>query len=198
MKIDTIRVFAISKLPWIRTQQKKIIDQERETPREYIDRESHYVWGRRYLLKLKTDPGSPGVQLEHRHLVLRGSSRANNDSRQALLARWYRDQIRATLPELLVRWEERVGVKVDRVLVQKMKTKWGSCNPDKSSIRLNTELAKKPAECLEYVFVHEMVHLLERHHNDHFRDLMDRFLPQWRTVRNELNRSPLGHESWEY
>jgi len=198
MKMDTIRIFAISRLPWIRTQQKKIIDQERETPREYIDRESHYVWGRRYLLKIKTGAGSPGVQLEHRHMVLRVSSRANRDSRQALLARWYRDQIRAALPGLLAKWEERVGVQVTRVLVQKMKTKWGSCNPSTRSIRLNTELAKKPVECLEYVVVHEMVHFLERHHNDRFRELMDQFLPQWRTVRDELNRSPLGHESWEY
>jgi predicted metal-dependent hydrolase len=198
MKIDTIRVFAISKLPWIRAQQKKIIEQERETPREYIDRESHYVWGRRYLLKVRTDAGSPGVQLEHRHLVLHVSSGADRDSRQALLARWYRDQIRAVLPELSARWEERVGVQANRILVQKMKTKWGSCNPRHRSIRLNTELAKKPIECLEYIVVHEMVHLLERHHNDRFRELMDRLLPQWRTVRDELNRSPLSHESWEY
>jgi len=197
MKIDTIRVFAISKLPWIRAQQKKIIEQDRETPREYIDRESHYVWGRRYLLKVRTDAGSPGVQLEHRHLVLRVSSRANDDSRQTLLARWYRDQIRAALPELLARWEERVGVQVNRVLIQKMKTKWGSCNPSTRSIRLNTELAKKPIECLEYIVVHEMVHLLERHHNDRFRELMDRLLPDWRTVRDELNRAPLSHECWD-
>lgn len=199
MKLDTIRVFAISKLSWIKHQRKKLRGQERETPREYLDRESHYVWGRRYLLKVVEEHHrAPNVELKHRRMILRVVPDANDETRQATLARWYREQIRVAVPDLIAKWEPIVGVKVQRVFVQKMKTKWGSCNPGARSIRLNTDLAKKPRECLEYVVVHEMVHVLERHHNDRFREYMDRFLPNWLHCREELNRAPLAHESWGY
>jgi predicted metal-dependent hydrolase len=131
-------------------------------------------------------------------MVLRVSPGANDETKQATVARWYREQIKIAVPDLIAKWEPIVGVKVKRVFVQKMKTKWGSCNPGARSIRLNTDLAKKPRECLEYIVVHEMVHVLERHHNDRFREYMDRFLAQWRLHRDELNRAPLGHESWSY
>lgn len=198
MSLDTIRVFAISKLGWIRQQQKKLREQERETPREYLDRESHYVWGTRYLLKIVGEPGTPKVELKHRKILLRVEPGTNDDTKQSIVAQWYREQIRAAVPSLIAKWAPVIGVKVDRVFVQKMKTKWGSCNPATGSIRVNTDLAKKPRECLEYIVVHEMVHVLEPTHNARFIALMDRLMPQWRACREQLNRLPVRHEEWAY
>jgi predicted metal-dependent hydrolase len=197
-KVDTIRVFAISKLSWIKQQQKKLRDQERETPREYLDRESHYVWGRRYLFKVVEERVAPAVELTHFGMILKVSPGANDVTKQAVVAHWYREQIKAAAPDLIAKWGPITGVKIERFFVQKMKTKWGSCNPFARSIRLNTDLAKKPRECLEYIVVHEMVHVLEPTHNARFVTLMDRLMPQWRLRRDELNRAPLSHESWGY
>ncbi len=198
MSLDNIRAFAISKLGWIKQQQQNFQRQERETPRQYLDRESHYVWGKRYLLKVVEDDAAPEVKLKHSEMILRVRPGTKEKTKQAIVALWYREQIKATVPGLITKWELMMHVKVDRVFVQKMKTKWGSCNPAKRSIRLNTDLAKKPHEYLEYIVVHEMVHLLERHHNDRFRAYLDQFVPKWKLHRAELNRSPLGHNSWDY
>ena len=198
MELETIRVFTLSKLGWIKQQQQKLRGQERETPREYLDRESHYVWGKRYLLKLVEKDEAPEVELKHNHMLLHVRPGASEDTKQAIIAQWYREQVKSAVPALIAKWEPIMGVKVGRVFVQKMKTKWGSCNPASRSIRLNTELAKKPRECLEYVVVHEMTHLLERHHNERFVTLMDANIPQWRQYRDLLNRSPLAHEEWGY
>lgn len=198
MSLDTIRVFAISKLDWIKQQQTKLRQQERETPREYLDRESHYVWGTRYLLKVVEADAAPEVELKHRKLILRIRPGTTAESKQALVAQWYREQIKAALPALIEKWEPRVGVNAERVFVQKMKTKWGSCNPAKRTIRLNAELAKKPPQCLEYIVVHELVHLLERHHNNRFIARMDGVMPQWKQLQKQLNTAPLGHEAWSY
>ena len=198
MNIDTIRVFAISKLGWIKQQQAKLRGQERETPREYLDRESHNVWGKRYLLKVVEQTAVPEVELRHSKMILRVRPGTNDETKEAIVARWYREQVKASAPDLIAKWESVMGVTVGRVFVQKMKTKWGSCNPGTRSIRLNTDLAKKPAQCLEYIVVHEMAHLLERHHNDRFTALMDEYLLHWRQFRKLLNASPLGHESWRY
>jgi predicted metal-dependent hydrolase len=198
MKVDTIRVFAISKLNWIKQQQKKLREQERETPREYLDRESHYVWGRRCLFRVVEEHTTPIVKLNHSRMILQVSPGATDEAKQAAVARWYREQINAAVPDLLAKWEPLVGTRVERTFVRKMKTKWGSCNPGTGSIRLNTDLAKKPRECLEYIVVHEMVHILEPTHSARFVALMDRLMPQWRLYRNELNRAPLTHESWSY
>jgi len=197
MDLDTIRVFAITKLGWIKQQQKKLREQERETPREYLDRESHYVWGKRYLLKVIEKDAAPVVTLKHNKMVLQIRPDTDEEKRQAILAEWYRKQLKEAVSQLIAKWEPFMGVKVDRFFVQKMRTKWGSCRPGSKNIRLNTELAKKPPECLEYIVVHEMAHLLERKHNDRFSALMDRFMPLWRNHREELNRAPLGHEEWE-
>jgi hypothetical protein len=196
--LDTIRVFAISKLGWIKQQQAKLRGQDRETPREYLDRESHYVWGRRYLLKVVEELAAPRVELKHSKLILSVGPGANDATKQEAVAGWYRGQIKATVPDLMEKWEPMIGVKVERVFVQKMKTKWGSCNPGTRTIRLNTDLAKKPRECLEYIVVHEMVHLLEPTHSAHFVALMDRLMPQWRVRREQLNRLPVRHEEWAY
>jgi predicted metal-dependent hydrolase len=198
MSLDTIRVFAISKLGWIKQQQKKFRNQERETPREYLNRESHYVWGKRYLLKAGECDEPPSVELKHGTMVLRLRPGTPEPKRQAVVEEWYREQLKTAVPPLIAKWEPILGVKVDRFFVQRMKTKWGSCNAAKHRIRLNTDLAKKPPECLEYIVVHEMAHLLEPTHNARFVDLMDRLMPQWRFYRDKLNRLPVRHEDWAY
>jgi predicted metal-dependent hydrolase len=198
MSLDTIRVFAISKLGWIKQQQARLRAQERETPREYLDRESHYVWGKRYLLQLIDHDEPPSVTLTHSRLVLRLRPGTAENKREAIVEQWYRDQLKKAVPPLLAKWEPVLGVKVARFFVQRMKTKWGSCTPGTHTIRLNTDLAKKTRECLEYIVVHEMVHLLEPTHNARFISLMDRFLPQWAYRRAQLNRLPVRHEEWAY
>ncbi|MGP0068986.1 MAG: M48 family metallopeptidase [Isosphaeraceae bacterium] len=198
MNLDTIRVYALSKLGWIKQQQRKLRSQERETPREYLDRESHYVWGKRYLLQVIECDGPPSIELKHTRMVLRLRPRTPEPKKQAVMEEWYRDQVKQAVPPLIARWEPVMGVKVERFHVQRMKTRWGSCSPETGSIRLNTDLAKKPRECLEYLVVHEMTHLLEPTHNARFIAIMDRLLPQWRFRREQLNRLPVRHEAWAY
>ena len=198
MDLDTIRVFTISKLGWIKTQQKKMREQERETPREYLDRESHYLWGRRYLLKIVEMDQPPAVELKHSKIVLQVRLGTETTKRQQILDEWYRDQLKTAIPPLIAKWEPLMGVKVKRLFVQRMKTRWGSCSPATGGIRLNTELAKKPPECLEYLVVHEMTHLLEPTHNERFLALLEQFMPKWRFYRDELNRLPVRHEEWGY
>ncbi len=198
MSLDTIRVFAISKLDWIRQQQRKLREQERETRREYLDRESHFVWGKRYLLKVIEGDWAPAVELKYRQMHLRVRARINDEKKQAIVAEWYRTQLKQAVPALIAKWEPLLRVKVARFFLQKMKTKWGSCSPEAKSIRLNTDLAKKPSECLEYIVVHEMIHLLEPTHNNRFIILMEQFMPNWRFYRTELNRLPVKHEDWSY
>jgi len=196
MSLDTIRLFAISKLAWIRQQQAKLGEQERETPREYLERESHYVWGKRYLLAIEERDRPPAIELKHRHLVLGVRPGTGGHKRQALVDEWYRKLLRAAVPPLLQRWQPLLGVEIERFFVQRMKTRWGSCNHGARTIRLNTELAKKPVACLEYIVVHELVHLLEPTHNARFQQLMHEFMPHWRHYRDELNRAPLTHQDW--
>lgn len=198
MSLDTVRVFAIAKLPWIKRQQQKLREQERETTREYLDRESHYVWGKRYLLKVIEENHAPAVEVAHSRMVLRVRPRTDTQKRAAIVEEWYREQLRSAIPPLVEKWERIMGVKVRQVYVQRMKTKWGSCNHRAGSIRLNTDLARKPRECLEYIIVHEMVHLLEPTHSDRFRALMDQFMPKWQFRRDALNSLPLRHEHWGY
>jgi Predicted metal-dependent hydrolase len=198
MSIDTIRVFAISKLDWIKQQQRKLRAQERETPREYVERESHYVWGKRYLLTIRERDEPPSVELKHRQMLLRVRPGTDERKRSAIVEVWYREQVKSAVHPLIARWERLIGVKVERCFVQRMKTKWGSCNHVSRTIRLNTELAKKPAECLEYIVVHELMHLLEATHNARFVALMDRLMPKWQFHRQTLNRLPVRQETWNY
>jgi predicted metal-dependent hydrolase len=198
MNLDTVRVFAISKLSWIKQQQKKLQEQRREPPREYLDRESHYLWGKRYLLKISVADGAPAIELRGSRMLLQVRSGSDEPKRCELLDRWYREQIKDAVPDLIAKWEPRMGVKVARFFVQRMKTKWGSCNPGSRSIRLNTDLAKKPCDCLEYIVVHEMAHLLVRRHDDRFAALLDECLPNWRQLRQMLNSGPLSHTDWQY
>jgi predicted metal-dependent hydrolase len=198
MDIETIRVFAIAKLDWIKAQQAKLQAQERESPREYIERESHYLWGQRYLLKVSEAEAPPSISLTPNHLLLSVRPDTDAQRRQAIVEAWYREQLKAAVPPLIARWEPVLGVKVQRFFVQRMKTRWGSCTPGTGNIRINTELAKKPRECLEYIIVHEMTHLLEPTHNRRFISLMDRFMPRWQHYRDQLNALPVRHEAWAY
>ncbi len=198
MKMDTIRVFAISKLAWIRQQQKKLQEQEREAPRKYLERESHYVWGRRYLLSVQEGVLSPMVRIRANRLILSVRPGTSETGKAAVMSRWYRDQVWTNAVELIAKWQPIIGVRVRKMFVQHMRTKWGSCNPLSGTVRLNTELAKKPKECLEYIVVHEMVHLLERNHGDRFVALMDRYMPRWQFFRQKLNQIPVRHEDWDY
>jgi hypothetical protein len=198
MPLETIRLFVVSKLAWIRSQQRKLQAQDRETPREYLNKESHYLWGKRYLLEVSHAEAAPVVSLTPRKLKLQVRPNADPAKCEEVLDAWYRQQVHEAVPSLLAKWESLINVKATKVFVQRMKTKWGSCTPDTAYIRLNTDLAKKPPECLEYILVHELVHLLEPTHNERFVAIMDLYLPNWQQLRKQLNRLPVRHESWGY
>ena len=194
-----VRVAVISRLGWIRRQQSEFEQQERQSQREFVTGESHYFEGRRYRLDVIEFVGRPTVRLPNNTtMTLRVRPGSKRDAREAVLHQWYRGELRGRLPTLLAKWEPKIGVQVAEVRIKKMKTRWGSCNSAARRIWLNLELVKKQTSCLEYIFVHEMVHLIERSHNDRFWDLMDRHMPQWRLHRDELNRAPLAHEDWHY
>lgn len=198
MSLDSIRAFTLTKLDWIKRVQERLQNQERETPREYLDRESHWVWGKRHLLQVVEAKTTPCVELKRGKLVLSVRADADLAKKQTILEGWYRNQIREAAPPLIEKWEDVLGVSVANFYVRQMKTLWGSCNPVARNIRLNSDLAKKPRECLEYVLVHEMVHLLEPTHGQRFVTAMDRFMPSWRTYKDALNQSAVRHEDWLY
>jgi hypothetical protein len=199
VSMDAVRLAVITRLAWIKRQQAKYAGQERQSAREYVTGESHYFQGQRYRLNVVYQDG-PG------HVVIRSKRtidlfvRAGSDTaqRERVFLAWYRQQLKALIPPLIAKWESIIDVKVAEWGVKQIKIKWGTCTIKASRIWLNLELAKKPVQCLEYIIVHEMVHLLERHHNDRFTGLMDKFLPQWRLLRAELNHGPLGYENWDY
>jgi len=196
---DAIRLFAISKLDWIKRNQRKFENQERISPREYKERESHYFQGRRYLLRIKETVRAGRVDLKGKtYLDLYVRNNANLESRKRILKEWYRKELKKVLPELIEHWENKIGVKVDFWGVRQMKTKWGSCNVEQKRIWLNLELSKKPIHCIEYILVHEMIHLIERNHNDRFKSYMDSFLPNWKKFKDELSRIPVSHVYWSY
>jgi predicted metal-dependent hydrolase len=192
MTLENIRLFAISKLGWIKKQQTKLRSQERETPREYLERESHYLWGQRSLLGLSEQAGAGGVKVEHRRIVLHHPAGASVEVRQAILDDWYRRELKLAAKPLIERWESLLDVQVSRFFVQRMKTKWGSSNPRLHTIRLNLELAKKPPECLDYVILHEIAHFLAPDHGVYFVQLLDSNMPNWRLLRQRLNEAPLA------
>ena len=198
MSLATIRVFAISKLGWIKRHQQKVREQDRETPREFLERESHYIWGQRYLLEQREANTAPRVELNHNRMRLQIRPGTTRIQKESILDHWHRLLIKQAAQPLIAKWEKLMGVRVEKFFVQRMKTKWGSCTPAKRTIRLNSELAKKPRECLEYIVVHEMAHLLEPTHNHRFITLMDQYVPKWHQHRENLNRLPVRHETWGY
>lgn len=198
MDLDTIRVFAISKLDWIKKQRESLQGQERETPREYINQESHYFLGKRYLLKVKEHNAAPKVEIDHKYIHLHIRPNTSLEKRKEVIEEWYRAELKRIVPKLIAKWEKKIEVESNEFGIKKMRTKWGTCNTEAKRIWLNLELAKKPKDCLEYIIVHELVHLLERSHNARFVLFMDKFMPKWRFHRDELNRLPFSHIDWDY
>ena len=196
---DAVRAAVVSRLAWIRKKQAEFEKQVRQSQREFVSGESHYYRGRRYRLLASEFDGPPGVRLlNNTRMELRFRPNADRNAREAVLYRWYRRQLRNQVVSLKTEWERKIGVTIYEIRIKRMKTLWGSCNVEAKRIWLNLELAKKPASCLMYILVHEMIHLIERKHNDRFRVLMDEHLPQWRLYRDELNSAPLAHEDWRY
>ncbi|MXW50238.1 MAG: M48 family metallopeptidase [Gammaproteobacteria bacterium] len=196
---DEVRLAVVSRLAWIRERQARFASQNRQSEREFVTGETHYFEGERYRLDVLEGTGRSGVRLRNRRIMeLRVPTGADRKSREAVLHRWYRRKLQARIPALREEWESKIGVSARELRIKRMKTLWGSCNTKASRIWLNLELAKKPPSCLAFVLAHEMVHLLERHHNERFIELMDAAMPQWRLHRDELNRAPLAHEDWGY
>ena len=195
---EALRAYAISKLGWIKQQQRKFQDQIRYPKHTYDNRESHFVWGQRYLLQTIEKSSPPQVTLHPNHLLLQVRPGTSSQKKQQILETFYRNSLRTMLPPLIEKWEKRMQVTVEKITIRKMKTKWGSCSPHIKSIRLNLELAKKPPECLEYVLVHEMTHLLEASHNKQFIHQLNQFLPQWKSYQQTLNQIPMKSETWQY
>lgn len=194
---EVARAYAVSKLGWIRDQQAKLREQARETPRQFVERESHYLWGRRYLLSVREEEAKPAIRLGHRNITLTVRPGSGRAKREAVVHEWHKSLLHDAVRELIQRLEPKLGVDVAEYFLQRMKTKWGGCNPRARSIRLNTELVKKPKDLLEYVVVHEMLHLVEPTHGDRFIALMNRHYPAWREARAELNELPLGAAVWK-
>lgn len=195
-RMEIARAYAISKLAWIRTQRAKFTQQARESPRRFITRETHYLWGRRYLLTMEQQDTKPGVRLDHRHITLVVRPGSNKAVRAKVMHEWHKSLLHEAVPMVIARWAPRLGVRLVGYFLQRMKTKWGSCNARAGTIRLNTELVKKSKDLLEYVVVHEMLHLIEPVHSERFLALMSRHYPAWREARIELNELPLGAETW--
>ncbi len=196
---EAVRLFTISRLAWIKRQQAKFEGQERQPAREFVSGESHYYQGNRYLLNVMYHQGSPAVSIRNNKtmdLFVRTGS--DTSVRERILTTWYRQRLKEEIAPLIAKWEAIIGVKVAEWGVKQMKTRWGTCTIEARRIWLNLELIKKPVHCLEYIIVHEMMHLLERHHNERFTAYMNRFMPLWQYYREELNREPLGHETWDY
>ena len=196
-RLEVARAYAISKLGWIRDQQTKLRNQARETPRQFIERESHSLWGRRHLLTIVERETKPFVTLDHKRITLTVRPDSDQAKRAAVIHTWHKSLLHEVVPPLIRKWEPKLDVKVVGYFLQRMKTKWGSCNHRARHIRLNTELAKKPKDLLEYVIVHEMVHLLEQTHSDRFLDILSKHYPSWREARAELNDLPLTAEGWK-
>lgn len=198
MNLDTIRIYAITKLSWIKKQQTKIKAQKREAQREYLTKESHYYLGKRYMLKVIEHKSVPIVKLKHNTIELYIRPETDTAKRKEILDEWYRAKLKEMIPSLITKWEKVMSVEVKEFGIKKMKTKWGTCNIEAQRIWLNLELAKKPNNCLEYIIIHEMTHLLERNHNTRFVALMNQFMPNWKEVKEELNRLPVSHTEWGY
>lgn len=195
-RLDVARAYAISKLGWIRGQQQEFLNQARETPRQLIDRESHYLWGRRYLLSVIYHNAKPSITLDHKRMTLSVRPGSDLTKRAEIFHEWHKSLLHTVVPKLIQKWQPKLGVEVPEYFLQRMKTKWGSCNPQAKHIRLNTELVKKPKDLLEYVIVHELTHLIEPNHSDRFVAILDHHYPTWREARSELNELPLSAETW--
>lgn len=195
-RLEVARAYAISKLGWIREQREKLAAQARETPRKYVNRESHYLWGRRHLLTVVEANRRPYVALDHKRITLTVRAGSDAAKRAEVIHEWHKTLLHEQIPPIIKKWERKLKVDVRGYFLQRMKTKWGSCNHRAGHIRFNTELVKKPKDLLEYVIVHEMVHLIEPTHSDRFISILEKHYPSWREARAELNELPLAAEAW--
>jgi len=196
-RLETAQTYIITKLSWIRRkQQEKLCNQARQTPRQFIERESHYLWGRRYLMTVVEREAKPAVSIDHKRITLGVRPGSNRAKRANVIHEWHKSLLHEFVPPLIARWEPKLGVHVAAYFLQRMKTKWGSCNHNAGHIRLNTELIKKPKDLIEYVVVHEMTHLIEPNHSDRFISFLAEHFPTWRDARAELNELPLAAEVW--
>lgn len=193
---DTIRLAIVQRLPWIKRQREELQQAERQTKREMESGETHYVWGQRYLLDVSRTSGNHHVEIKGQTLWVVAPEESDTDEKRATLDRWYRREVKAAVPALLAKWQPIVGAEADKIVVRRMKTKWGTCIASSKTVWLNPELAKKNPRCLEYIVIHELTHLHERSHNQRFVALMDEYLPDWRARRDELNGAPLADEEW--
>ncbi|SFT96535.1 hypothetical protein SAMN04489724_3019 [Algoriphagus locisalis] len=193
---QTLELFVIAKIHWIRKQQRKFAAQNRQSPRQYINRETHYFLGKKYLLRVHEDnPKYRAATLVIKtktYMELYVRRGASVYTKGEVVKAWYRTELKKVLAELVPKWEKLLDVKSNEVTVKSMRTKWGSCNPDSGNILINLEMAKKPLDCIEYVVAHELVHLIERTHNQNFRAHLDKYIPNWKQIREELNRLPVG------
>lgn len=196
---EAVRLFAISKISWIRKHQRNFLAQDRQPPRQFKERESHYFQGKRYLLRIIEHEAPPKVVFKTKtYIDLHIRPNRTTEQRQIIINEWYRAELKKLIQPIVDKWEKQIGVTIDDWQVKQMKTKWGTCNIEKKRIWINLELAKKPLHCLEYIVVHEMIHFLERHHNDRFLTLMEKYMPQWKFYKEELNRLPVSHGEWTY
>lgn len=195
-RLEVARAYAISRLSWIRDQQRKLAGQARETPRQFVNRESHYLWGRRHLMTVVYRDTKPSVALDHKRITLTVRPGSDATKRAEVIHEWHKALLHDAVPALIRKWERKLKVEVSSYFLQRMKTKWGSCNHRAGHIRLNTELARKPKDLLEYVIAHEMVHLIEPTHSDRFIGILEKHYPTWREARAELNELPLTAEVW--
>lgn len=193
---NVIRTFALAKLKWIRKNRNKMQSQEREKPRQFIERESHYLWGRRYLLHVIEGAEKTAILTHTKRITLKKRKSISFARLSQIFDQFYKDELLAVATPKILKWAKTLGVQQPRLEIRKMKTRWGSCNPRTSVIRLNSELAKRPKELLNYVILHEMAHLIERNHNQRYFDILDRHMPNWQHYRNELNNLPIPYANW--
>lgn len=198
MTDNAIRRAVVSRIPWIRQQQAQFVSQPRQSQREMVSGECHYLWGKAYRLQVIECSGKTEVRVIRKRICVSVPADSSIETKARAINEFYRVELKRRVAELILTWQQRLNVKLSAWVVRKMKTKWGSCNTDTKRILLNLELAKKPPECLEYILVHELVHLIERRHNERFKNYMDRLLPDWRERRDLLNNMPLAHEDWIY
>ena len=199
MKDDAIRTLVATRIPWIRRQQNKFAGQERQTPRRYISGESHYFFGNRYRLEVQHVDEPPRITVKgNTKIILQVRPNSTQEKREEVMMEWYRRELHAVAEALLDKWQQKIGASVRMWGIKRMKTRWGTCNQNAGRIWLNLELAKKPLSCVEYVSVHELLHLIEKKHNDRFVTLMTKHLPKWRSSKEQLNALILAPETWSY
>jgi len=199
MKDDAIRTFISTRLTWIKKQQSKFATQERQTEREYVSGESHYFFGKRYRLEVVYEDDTPRVSVKgNSKIILRVRQKSTREKREKVMTEWYRKELRTVVDRVMSKWQKKIGIQVGSWRIKKMKTRWGTCNQKAGRIWLNLELAKKPIACIEYVVVHELLHLIEKRHNERFVNLLTKYLPKWRSQKEELNRFILSHEKWSH